>query len=1857
MNDNIKVINFNKNVINNFEKDDIQVSNQNNNNLNMNSKTSSNITSNTSSNTSSNIISNTSSNTSSNINEIIFDSNNSISNNFFKKNEQNVIIEENVALDNKDLIYKDDTIYIQELENELLSTYPVTKQNNKYIIEKVQDVSKNLIQLKNEALERYELLKKNIDYKKKLEIINNNFSDNWVIPIVNDSHIIFENISNDTILDNNNIEDKLLTQLKENSTYSQEISQKDLLKELNENNQNFEDKKINIMNYHEILSKLYTSNKIKYDHNNINNRGYVIHPKQSMNTIRFSDLQNNNWSTNVATNNLTIPENIYDEDGKIIGIEHKTLVKSENQNIYGFLVLKNGRQDILKDYNDILYDTNYSNHLYQVLYDKKEINKINQIDKNKIQIESDIHSFNDNTIIYIKNSNCYPSIDGFYNTSQNLKIIDSNKIEIQFKNNLIFEGNSGFLYKLSKIKYDYYNVTDDLNMEFMHTTYDNNKEDKNHNKMYIFTDVNMNKYKYVNILKNIIPNIHQIIENEKENLEKCFQMNHIKDILSNYHIKINEINDEQYQIILDYLHKNIETIQNEFVENKIYEKINYFYKNIEYLKNNNYYLNDDYLLDKEVEKYYGIYPYKNSSFDSIGMRYNWLKDKDDKGELFTRLLSLKNQEKNKIQIKYVENKLKQIKDNIKKIENTIKKEEYNNKTKCNIYQYTASKINDDLHIDTIDKIDNNYYFYNNELYLYKDNELYPVKDIKEDNLLLILENNELWSYQNKKWIFTKEYSKYNKLKYLCEFKNLELDKIDLDSLDCIYRKDFGCLSKTVLRNKIKLTEYQELYTSFQKLYENLKSNKKINNLKNNINYYTSKYDYQLNKNKNNNKKLKKINMNVKVSNSSITIPVDILIKKIFKISNIDLRNNYFYQLIDKDLFFIDNQLYSKKYKKEVLCGHYYYLKKIYYSDNENLRQKFIDKLISIFSDQGESQENLHTCKSCGEVLFNNDYDETEGFAASGALIMSREIWVKEKALNLSKESIDEYLESNKVIDCQDEKFKELLLKNGLNIENLDKAIDLCSFITYTLYPKIGVQLSNGVLINNIIEIIQKIDMIIPFHIYKFKEKNKLLQAGISQKRIETMENKKYFEKKYKIFYEIKKQTIICARLLISIQVNIPNLILKNKTTTCQFNGFNEKDGIDFMACILKEVNSKVAIEKEDILGLYKKSIQEYYNDYKSFHYIKQQFQEKKDYLQSLKKDEIYSEKINYGNKIKIKFDNIPEKIDINVHNKLKSIKNIDEFKILFKKIKSRSIYVNNEIIDLVNELISKSELSDKLPSLLEKSCCAQDVSTYIDFYQYFQLFDENNKIFELIEESKKLTNILNETKLINYSYHRFRLYNEDIKVSINNDIVIYDGKNVSQNFMNSIFSYYVDEGVYQGTPRNYVEEYKGISDKNTELKDIKSGKSYQEIISKEYSIDELNLLLKSIEQNNMKFLNNVTNEDNKFDEEFINTLKKESINGLGIQINLLISNLVNINGKSKEYENKLFQIIDNQFSFDFDDNNMTIKDKIRKTNSINNQKLDYYKKIYNKISKYLSIIKNMHEFDNDKKLNIIEEPSKRSEMKASIIEENNKFNNLKNPEISKKFENIEMKYDIQKINSIFGKSNITSKDGNKVLKYSNFNNNDAAILMSYIIFEQLNLLFETDEEYVNKIVLYQKTTKNKYIAQFIEIIFNEMEEDYELFNICNKNNEFEHLDARFYNAYQLKIITSDQKYEIKDFLKTVSESRGVSTDKTYSTLEDEQKVSEEKKDILDSIKDEKKFKKIKQEIIDNDEEELDLITLKQIKQQIDDENENEKEVEIDGFINDGELKNKNILDTGSEYGSLAEFDFETGEGFPDAEYN
>ena len=172
------------------------------------------------------------------VNEIIFsnDENNDDVKDFILDNNNSVVIEENVAIEDKDKIYKDDIVYFQELENQLLSTYPVTQQGSKFILDKIKNDINNILETKNLGIQKYSMIKENIEYKILEEVKNNIFDTFWIIPIVNDIHNIFSEVGQvDENLINDNEDKFALSKSREDISGIKEINQKDLLNELKNN--------------------------------------------------------------------------------------------------------------------------------------------------------------------------------------------------------------------------------------------------------------------------------------------------------------------------------------------------------------------------------------------------------------------------------------------------------------------------------------------------------------------------------------------------------------------------------------------------------------------------------------------------------------------------------------------------------------------------------------------------------------------------------------------------------------------------------------------------------------------------------------------------------------------------------------------------------------------------------------------------------------------------------------------------------------------------------------------------------------------------------------------------------------------------------------------------------------------------------------------------------------------------------------------------------------------------------------------------------------------------------------------------------------------------------------------------------------------------------------------------------------------------------------------------------------------------------------------------------------------------------------------------------------------------------------
>jgi hypothetical protein len=761
-----------------------------------------------------------------------------------------------------------------------------------------------------------------------------------------------------------------------------------------------------------------------------------------------------------------------------------------------------------------------------------------------IIIECKNHNVKDGEIIYIKDSNSYPSVNNVY--SKSVEVVDKDRIRLHLKDvEILKEGTHGILSSYGKLQFDLYEIDQNIDIKFKETTYKDKKEHFSHNKMYLFDKITVNKKIYESMIKKIIPSIHDILENEKDEINKSYTFYDVNKILSKYNIQIDTLHIDDISLLKTILENNLQKVIVKYDKEKSDRlKINLINRsnNRRFLKNNSYFLSDKYIEDKNIEKIYGKYRYLGKYEDNILLRLKWIESQRDHGYLYYLYHALNNYNKSDNK-KYIQTKINELQTMYNELEDAFKKEK--------------SLMN-------------------------KKNKSYKNFQYSKDE-----DNNEI-------------------LKKILE-KN-----ISLDSLDCIYQKEKGCNSKVYLRLEEFIKKVGDDLENFKKLEKYIKNNQLIKDIESQIDSLKNKFFRT---------KISKIILDQKnnIQEDKIDAGEDtpkdklsVLVNLIYSIKEYDKRLNYIYDLIEKDGIVIHNSIYSKKYNKKIdICSHYIYFKKINYADSPNEKVKLIDDMINIYSDNGESEKNVHTCKYCGTVLMNNDYDETEGFSDSGMIKKSREVWAVEK-LEKASENID-LLEELKVSDLEDDRFKEILLNYGISIDDIQLAIYISTFVVKNLYSKSGVKLSNISLINIVIDSMQQIKKIIPFREYRNKIIKEHEDKGYSKIEIEKIESKNIFKDGYEKYINIKRSSIISARFLISVQTNIPTLIRSSKSTICAFYSFDGEEGLNYMACILDEMKIVLLKDKTKSLEVLKIKLKDEYNEFITYLPIKELFKAKKIY--------------------------------------------------------------------------------------------------------------------------------------------------------------------------------------------------------------------------------------------------------------------------------------------------------------------------------------------------------------------------------------------------------------------------------------------------------------------------------------------------------------------------------------------------------------------------------------------------------------------------------------------------------------------
>ena len=335
---------------------------------------------------------------------------------------------------------------------------------------------------------------------------------------------------------------------------------------------------------------------------------------------------------------------------------------------------------------------------------------------------------------------------------------------------------------------------------------------------------------------------------------------------------------------------------------------------------------------------------------------------------------------------------------------------------------------------------------------------------------------------------------------------------------------------------------------------------------------------------------------------------------------------------------------------------------------------------------------------------------------------------------------------------------------------------------------------------------------------------------------------------------------------------------------------------------------------------------------------------------------------------------------------------------------------------------------------------------------------------------------------------------------------------------------------------------------------------------------------------------------------------------------------------------------------------MNQKEKIKYREKINKNKLKYIKNFYiTKFKKYLSIIKHsndisIQDFKKDIDLSFIDNDKISLEIQQSIFKENDKLNIFFNENISKYFMNLNFKYTNDEINSINGIDNIYDSKYEKIKIYSDFNFKDASDVILYIFISELNeyILCVSNYKEQSLNIINEKNTRCKYICNFIMILLEELDEDYELLNICNGETE------KVKNILIHQIIEDKIKQTKSDdenyMITTLSRLFKKST--TIDDLDEKIEYDEEldTKEKIDIIMEEGK-KKLKEKYgYEPTEDQLETYKNDYLQNLAENDDYNNENYNLDNTA-----KGVDVIDQGANYGDFNEYDFENGDGFNYAE--
>ena len=1455
---------------------------------------------------------------------------------FFDENNENIIIQEKVIKEEHEIEYDEDEIYINDLENQFLSEYPVIKQNLKYIQKEAFEKAKNVLELKNLGLS---IIRDKENNKIVKNYLSNRFNKHFIIPIVFDRKRKYRQIDTNNIVGDEEITQTEIDEFKGEGIYTDD--QRDQLKKLKQ----LEKKKLHYTEYLKEVNELIRP-YINYS-NDIKN-GIKISVKESTEVLRQFNSDKFNWENRFAISGHKYNETSINEDTGELETDEKILTEDEHINISGFFKLPvNSNNLYSKDHIDRF----------------SKINNITKIEfKDKLHITLEDHNLESGSVIFINNSNSSPSIDGKHIIDN---IINKNEFTIDMNINNGINGTKAECYTLYLLSYRSHSIKKEKGKFKISNLMSDKQVDNTPNiaDLYLI-EGEIDKKEYGELLNVIIPSYENILNRENDNIKDMVLYNDIEDVLLKYDISIQDLDINGFNVIKKILKENInkktpQNYKNRPTQNNV-QKISPLIT----LENSDLY-SDKYLKSDIVKEYYGEYPLFGKKYDSYSHRASFINDSNDLGQLYY-LFVLSNKNKELLQ-KYDINKLKlALKDLNKELQNkTIKLEDE---------KKIAKFINKD-----------------------------PCE----------LNNNVL---ENEK-------TEYSSLKHICDFSNTDIEKLDIQKLQCYYFSN-SCKNKKIHR----LEERIELLTGIISKIEGI-----IKYSDSNIFNKYYKDIIQIHKDKLEFEKIKHIESNSNDEDLKKLIPeqsdckINKVIDKIIQEKNEGYKRYLLFKLIEQDGLLIDKTIYSKTFKCPIICGHWHYLRRIYNSDTEEQRELLHNEMCGIYGDGGEVSGDIEICKVCGNRLGLKKYDDIDGFDTEGKLKIARQEWVEDEVLT-DKKDINFY----KIYTH--EQFSKYILNKGIKHSDTKIAMDI-AIIIKNISMKIGIQFTHQDFLDIILDSFNIIIELPDYKKYRMKEILKLKTKGFSKEKIIKLDENKFFEKTYKKTHLLKKVGIISAKILIYIQIAIPNYKRRKTDIKCVFHTFDSDEGVKYMSCVIDEMKYF-----EDVFDRRDKDKDEKILDAVDFSY-KQTLNQMK-YKDAIYKKQQYIQDqepvIIENKKSEFKRTNIIIQNDFNT--KLKSSSG-DEMK---KLISNYHIYSKNISENIVNIIEKYIHSSIKIEPTIETSCCEYKVGDNNITY-YSDVSKNYSNIMKLIEETKRLMKYTNLIKIDGVFTRLY--YPHDIEYDIKGDFPFIIDEYITEDIIQDTFLTYCSKGTTAGEQHTFME---GTCIKcGAKIKDIKSNKKTE---------DEFEELLSNIIKNTV----NIKTKKNINDNNDIKNFQKAK--SLEQTIRKFNKNINKFNKDPKKYTYEYFNEIGlykNIYNVDIAKND---KEKILLKNKLYNTRVEVLKTLLIQyFNKYISLIKNkmleqphtlLIEDDDNKVISDIQvKINKEYDEMKQFVEKNHHI-----------FKIIKIKEKIKDINNVKYINHIYNCDYSKILKHSSYTNVDASNYLLNILFENLNDFFDKIKE-------------------------------------------------------------------------------------------------------------------------------------------------------------------------------------------------